>query len=207
MVKWWQAAFGLITLVWLVQLAGQPVQANAGEYVLRSEPGRNAQCLAYSVKIETDYYIIVTCRNLVYPPTSDQQYNSYILWAEGEDLKKPVKLVDLLRGTGFAKIKKPFDRLFVTLEPNNKVRAPSGPTIMQGSRQAFAFDLTPTPTPTPEVKKQANGNNRPTVTTPDQPEPGSKVSFWQSTFGKLLIIITAGFVIFIVILIIYTRRQ
>lgn len=186
--------------------------ANEGRFVLRNIVGGQSRCLAFSIDAEKDYQVIITCRGLVYPP-NPPAIDRYIVWASDGDLKQPQKLGDLLRGNARATIKSKFNRIFVTVEDGDP-KQPAGPVVMEGNIQDYDFQLTAqdvivsTPTPlatnTPTIAPNQAGS--PDVATPTPVSTEDSPSFWSTGFGKVIIIITAGFLIFIFIVIIYSRR-
>jgi len=191
----------VLTLTFLA-LRIQPILANEGEFKLQSSLNNDSQCLAYSVEVQTNKYsLLITCRGLVYPPLPPNT-DSYILWADGADTKNPVKLTNLLFGKGSAKKDGKFNRLFVTLERGNP-KQPTGPTIMSSTIQEFTFNRPVVSQPDPNVQI-AN----PTAAAIATPTPiATKQPFWQTGLGKLIIIITGGFIIFVFILMVYGKRK
>lgn len=190
----------LSTILLLITIHALPnkVNANEGQFFLKSSLDNRAECLATSVEVELNTYtILITCRGVVYPPLPPA-LDSYILWAEGEEKNNPIFLVDIKFGKGQATVKGRFDRLFVTLE-RGIPKQPTGPTIMSAPIRPFDFD---------RIVREINSNEEYITPTPPIPTP-KLVSqpFWDSNFGKLIIVITTGFLIFIFIIIVYGKRK
>ncbi len=178
------------------------IHANEGQFELQSSLNNDSQCLAYSVEVQTNKYsLLITCRGLVYPPLPPNT-NSYILWADGADTKNPTKLTNLLFGKGSAKKDGKFNRLFVTLERGDP-KQPTGPTIMSSTIQEFTFSKPIVSQSDPNV--QITGPSTSPIATPTPIV--TKQPFWQTGLGKLIIIITGGFIIFVFILMVYGKRK
>lgn len=194
----------LITVVALIALRPHQALANEGSFFLQSTLNNDSQCLAYSVEVKSDeYHLLITCRGLVYPPLPPDS-DSYILWADGGAVRTPVKLTNLLFGKGSATIKSKFDRIFVTLEGGNP-KQPTGPTIMSATLKPYEFtQLSSNNRPTPASNVSISNTTQPQIT----PTPQTiKQPFWQTGLGKLIIIITGGFLIFLFILMVYGKRK
>ncbi len=194
-------ACAFFAFVWHFHLTGN-IFANEGQFFLQSSLDNDSQCLAYSVEVETNKYnILITCRGLIYPPLPPDS-DSYILWADGADTRNSVKLTNLRFGKGAAQKTDKFNRLFVTLERGNP-RQPTGPTIMSASLRSYDFDRIPQieqPSSPDESAADPNVRATPSPTQTRQP-------FWQTGLGRIIIIITAGFLIFIFILMVYGKRK
>lgn len=201
---------GLVIGIAITMFSTQVTHANEGRFLLLAQNGRDYRCLAFSVETKlSEYEILVSCRGLIYPP-QPPELDSYILWADGGNQENPVKLADLSFGKASAKLKNRFTRLFVTLEKGSP-KTPTGPIAMQGTIQTFNFETTqginlePVPTNTPtQTISPTDETTTPEATTEAET---NRSSFWQTTFGKIILVVTAGFIIFIVIVIVYSRRN
>jgi len=91
--------------------------------------------------------------SLIYPPRPPE-VTTYVMWATPISGKGPLRLGDLGKGEARFQVKQTFSSLFVTIEANANVKAPSSSIIMTGGVEPISFlqrPTTPTPTPEPEV--------------------------------------------------------
>jgi hypothetical protein len=193
--------------VWLVigvlglglTLGAQQVRANEGQFLLENVEGGSSRCVAMSVLVDTTYQMVVTCRQLIFPP-EPPDIQRYILWAEGGQLRRPRKLGEIQRGKLYARVNQQFTNLFVTAERTNPT-SPEGMVILAGALEPIDFKLTPTPIPT--------GSPTPTLeeaTGAAEASPAARTGFLRTTGGKILVIVLSGFLIFAVIVAIFTRK-
>jgi len=157
----------LLTLVAL--LSAKPLRASEGTAELTSTKGEPMRCHATSVLMEDfNYKIVVSCRDLIYPPKPD--VFNYMLWVQPEEGNNPERLGELGVGKAEFKTETKFSMLFVTLEKSVRPRTPEGERILEGSVQAIKFldegtdgrivpkdipdrlEVTPTPTPRPAAR-------------------------------------------------------
>jgi len=124
--------------------------ASEGTAELRSTNNQSYRCFVASLLMENSRYkIIVSCRDLIYPPRSD--LFNYVIWATPIDGNKSIKLGELGVGKANFEIKNAFSNLFVTTEQDKNTRVPKGEIVMNGNVQSISFLDKPTsPTPTPE---------------------------------------------------------
>jgi len=130
------------------------VSASEGTFELESNTRDNFRCFAASLLLENrKYKVIITCRNLLYPP--NEELFSYILWANSFTDNKQVKLGSLGIGKATFDTNKPFNHLYVTVEKDKKAKSPSGTIVMQGDLQKLSFlENIQSPTPTEEVDEE-----------------------------------------------------
>jgi hypothetical protein len=144
------------------------VSASEGTVELRSTTGASYKCFIASIQMkDLNYTVLITCRDLLYPAGED--IFNYILWGNPVDGGRPFKLGALGLGRQNYKTKNSFSSLFVTTEASNKVKSPSGTTVMRGDLKKISFlegPLTPaeeeekekiseeTPTPTPSTRSR-----------------------------------------------------
>ena len=131
--------------------------ASEGLVELRSATDKDYRCFAASLlQANASYRVIVSCRDLIYPPQPD--LFTYIIWATPLDGGNPVKFGELGIGKASFETKESFSNLFVTTERNRGVRRPEGQIVMRGSVESINFlDNPTTPTPTlsvPEGEKE-----------------------------------------------------
>lgn len=128
--------------------------ASEGTVELRSTTDKDYRCFAASLLMENaSYKVIVSCRDLIYPPQPD--LFTYIIWATPLDEGNPVKFGELGIGKASFETKESFSNLFVTTERNRGVRRPEGQVVMRGSVESITFlDRPTTPTPTPSTTEQ-----------------------------------------------------
>lgn len=126
----------LLTLIAYAFLVSGTAHASEGQTNLQSVIGDNSTCNAKSALMtDNRYTILITCKDLIYPPTPDT--NAYIVWATPSDGDNPVRLGAL--GFGRAQFRTPesFSNLFVTRERVNSqnlgsIRTP-GTVVMRGN--------------------------------------------------------------------------
>lgn len=171
----------LITLVFaLGLLAGSARGAFASEglFEMRNRIGTDARCFAASVLMQDQQYrVVISCRDILYP--GGTEVFSYVVWATPTDGKNAFRLGTLGLGKVEFKTKTAFTNLFVTKEPDDRPKSPTGQLIMDGSRQIISMldgagatnsgtgtsnkpnELMsePTPTPTASPAAQAGGSN------------------------------------------------
>lgn len=125
--------------------------ASEGTVELRSTTDKDYRCFAASLLMENaSYRVIVSCRDLIYPPQPD--LFTYIIWATPLDGGNPVKFGELGIGKASFETKEAFSNLFVTTERNRGARRPEGQVVMRGTVESISFlDRPTTPTPTPSV--------------------------------------------------------
>lgn len=142
------------------------ILASDGVVELRSTNDKDYRCFALSSILETttSYTVLVTCRELIYPP--EASLISYMMWANPVDGGNALRLGKLGVGKAMFKSPKAFSSLFVTTESSTTARTPQGEVVMTGTIGPISFlerPTTPTPTPTPteeggEDQSQANGS-------------------------------------------------
>lgn len=166
-------------------LVGKPTHASEGTAEVISTTGR-ARCLATSVLMQNRRYkVVVSCRDLIYPPTPDLL--TYMVWATPVGGGNPERLGELGVGKAEFTTNTAFSDLLVTTETDNRVRSPSDRVVMRGNIQPVSFlesaveaaqappaereepaeefgemieEPTPTPTPTPEQPRVLSGLQR-----------------------------------------------
>lgn len=140
--------FVLLTLS--LFLGVDKVYAAEGTTELRSTNNQSYRCFAASLLMENSRYkIIVSCRDLIYPPQPD--LFNYVIWATPIEGKRAIKLGELGVGKANFEIKDAFSNLFVTTEKDKNTKIPKGDIVMKGNTQSISFLDKPTsPTPTPE---------------------------------------------------------
>jgi hypothetical protein len=195
---------GLVVILVMVGLTVgvKVVRANEGMYYLENVRGGEAKCVAMSVLVDTSFQIVVTCRQLIFPP-EPPNIQRYILWAEGEELRRPTKLGEIKRGKLYVRTNKRFDVLSITAEEKS-VNRPTGPQMMVGVREPIDFRLTPTPTP--DWSLYPTPTSMEATDSAEEATKSARRGILQSTGGKILVIVLSGFVIFAVIVAIFTRK-
>ncbi len=198
--------FGFI-LFFVLFFVTKTASATEGLIELESTKGTNQRCFAMSMQtLSLSYSILVSCINLVYP--SDSTIVKYVIWAnpiqpfDAKEPPKPIRLGEL----GFGKVQlgtsKPFSGLFVTLQPVNQTKTPSGETVMEGEVQPITFlteAMEPTPTPTPTITKGGKITPTKTITPTKAPSPvSSLVRAFVTFIAILLAIVILGVVIFVI---------
>jgi hypothetical protein len=129
----------ILLLAAAVLVASKPAQASEGTANLTSPTAENASCFISSVLLENrNYKLIVSCRDLIYPPSQD--LFSYILWTTPAEGGNAIKLGELGVGKAEFNTNRAFSELFVTSEPDNRVRSPSDRVIMRGSIEPLNFE-------------------------------------------------------------------
>jgi len=141
----------------LFSLSTKKASASKGEFELENTVGGETRCYALSTLLTTaQYHVLVTCRNLIYP--ADENNSQYILWSRNAG--DVVKLGSLAQGEVFFNTKTPFSQLFVTLEPNDKIKEPGNRTVMFGAVKDIPFlQGLSTPFPTQVVTSSQTGSN------------------------------------------------
>lgn len=139
----------ILSFVFLFTVA-KKVVASEGTFELKSTTRDSFRCFAASLLLENrKYKIIVTCRNLIYPP--NEELFSYMLWANSSSDNKTVKLGSLGIGKATFDTNKSFNQLFVTVEKDKKARTPTGDVVMRGDLKKLEFlENIQSPTPTEE---------------------------------------------------------
>ncbi len=146
-----------VVLLTFFSISTKKVSASKGQFELANTVGRDTRCYALSTLLTTaQYHVLVTCRSLIYP--ADENNSQYILWSRnGNDV---VKLGSLAQGEVFFNTKTAFSQLFVTLEPNDKVKEPGNRTVMFGSVEDVPFlQGLSTPFPTQVVTNDLTGTD------------------------------------------------
>jgi hypothetical protein len=111
---------------------------------------KNNRCYALSVSMDNQSFrILVTCRDLIYPPNSDLV--SYIVWARPIDGALPKRLGKLGIGKAEFRTQDAFSSLFITTEKEDAPKTPEGQIVMQGDVRPIGF-LTKPASPTPTIK-------------------------------------------------------
>ena len=150
-------------------MSARPLRASEGIAELTSTKGEPMRCHATSVLMKDfNYKIVVSCRDLIYPPKPD--VFNYMLWVQPEEDNKPERLGELGVGKAEFKTETKFSMLFVTLEKSVRPRTPEGERVLEGSVQTINFldegangrivpedvsdrlEATPTPTPKPAAR-------------------------------------------------------
>ena len=130
-------------------LLSKEVIASEGTVELRSTTDKDYRCFAASLLMPSaSYNIIVSCRDLLYPPQPD--LFTYIMWAQPLDGSTQVKLGELGIGKASFETKEAFSSLFVTTERNRGARRPEGQVVMRGNIESLTFLDNPQP-PTPTL--------------------------------------------------------
>jgi hypothetical protein len=176
--------------------AAKPIRASEGTFEIVSTKGTSTRCFASSVLMTNfEYKIIVSCRDLVYPPSSNAF--SYVLWANPTEGEGVIKLGGLGFGkTGF-KTNRAFSSMFVTVEKSGGVKAPSQNIVMRGQGKAIQFleGFEELPVITPEEEALASPSPTP------EPKRGVGSIIGASLFSIIAIIGLIGAVLFL------TRRK
>lgn len=129
--------------------------ASEGTVELRSVTDKPYSCFATSVLMEYETYkVIVTCRNLLYPP----QVNlfAYMMWGTPLEGNNPVRFGELGKGKASFDVREGFTNLFVTTEKNSNALKPEGEVVMRGTVESITFldgQTISTPTETPAAKE------------------------------------------------------
>ena len=135
-------------------LFSKVANASEGTVELRSTNNNDYRCFAASLLMpNTNYNIIVSCRDLLYPPQPD--LFTYIMWAQPLEGANPAKLGELGIGKAIFETRVAFSNLYVTTEKNRGVRRPEGQIVMRGNVQSVSFlDRPETPTPTQTITEE-----------------------------------------------------
>lgn len=151
MKKLFLVATSLILSFSLFFVFAKRANASEGIFELESTTRDSFRCFAASLLLENrKYKVIITCRNLIYPP--NEELFSYILWANSTAGNKNVKLGSLGIGKATFDTNKAFNRLFVTVEKDKKAKTPTGTIVMRGDLQKLDFlENIQSPTPTEEL--------------------------------------------------------
>lgn len=187
----------LITLLSVAALfvSARSVRASEGTFEVVSTTGTSTRCFASSIlKTDFTYKIIVSCRDLVYPPASNAF--SYVLWANTAG-GEAVKLGELRFGKAEFSTKKAFSSLFVTVEKSGGVKKPSENIVMRGQGKAIRFleGLEELPVTAPEEAAEASPTPTP------QPKRGAASIIGASLLSLIAIVGLIGVVLFL------TRRK
>lgn len=130
--------FSLILFSGLMSFSAQKAQASEGLFELRNKIGTDARCFAASVLMQDQQYkIVVSCRDILYP--GGTEVFAYVVWATPTDGKNAFRLGTLGLGKVEFKTKTAFSNLFVTKEPDDRPKSPTGQLIMEGSRQIISL--------------------------------------------------------------------
>ncbi len=191
--------FAFFLFVFAGLFSHQTVSASEGVVEIKSTIGQNSRCYALSAYLtDGNYYVLVTCRDLLYPANSTAL--NYTLWATPTEGDTAIKLGNLGVGKLSVKTKTPFVNLFVSQETKADIRQPSGPVVMMGNVESISFLDKPLPTPTPLKEGE---EPQPSAT----PTPLKKSSKLEALFkGSLFLPVVAfmGVIFFILFLI---RKQ
>jgi len=126
----------IFSFIILLGIGVKEIRASEGIFELSSTTNERYRCFAVSVLTpDNQYHIVVTCRNLIYPPDSD--IYKYILWARSG--KVTTRLGSLGVGKATFNTKDAFNQLFVTLEKNEKVNTPGLKMVMWGDLKRISF--------------------------------------------------------------------
>jgi len=175
------------------------VSASEGDIVLANRANTAARCEGGSVLMQNlNYTIYMSCRDITYP--GGVEVVNYIVWANPTSGGNPIKLGDLDLGKKEFSTKIAFNTVFVTVERDNNVRTPSGPTLLQGTVTPYkTLESAPRPGTTASPLPTGNGTDA-TVSATPAPRTG---------FARLLtggIIAFLGLFAIIFILFVITRR-
>jgi hypothetical protein len=120
----------------LLFLSAGVTSASEGNTTLQSIIGGDSTCDAKSALMaDNRYTILITCKDLLYPPTSDT--NAYVVWATPTGGGSAFRLGALGFGRAEFKTQNPFSALFVTRERVNnqnlsRLKDP-GAVVMRGT--------------------------------------------------------------------------
>lgn len=208
-----------IALILALSLYFIPKAAWASEGIieLNNARGANQRCFAMSLQTnELRFNILISCVNLIYP--SDTKIETYVVWANPIQPTNSATPVSPLRlgELGFGKVELfssiPFSGLFVTLEPNNRVRTPTGTRVMQGNVQPITFlqnalVKTPTPIPTTIIKQGGIPVKSTPSTTISPTKAPTPVSNLVKAFVTFVAVILAVIIFGVIIYVIYRYRK
>lgn len=191
----------LFLAIAILSLSHKSVRATEGTTEINSTTGSNSRCFATSVYLgDAQYHLLITCRNLIYPPEAKVLY--YLAWATSTD-NNIVKLGTLYSGKLEAKIKVDFNNLFITKETSQETKQPTGQVVMQGNVQPISF-LEKTSQPEKPVETVTKASTTETTVK----IPTVKQNRLEAIFkGSLIIPIVAFFIIIFIILFLVRRRE
>lgn len=139
-----------------------PAWANEGVAELRSTTGEAARCFVLSILLQSDRYrLVVSCRDLVYPPA--KELLNYVLWLNPEG-GGPARLGDISFGKAEFTFNRAFLSLFVTKEANARPRGPSENVVMRGEVRPISFLEGPAPEPTVAEAEEVPAKETPSET-------------------------------------------
>ena len=172
---------GIFLTVFLgIMLSPKDASASEGYVEIASTTKDKFRCYALSVAIDSqNFRILVTCRDLIYPPNSDLV--SYIVWARPLDGGLPKRLGKLGIGKAEFRTQGAFSSLFVTTEKEDAPKTPEGQIVMQGDVKPISF-LTKPASPTPTIK-----NNGSQTTSEQQGEQASTSASTLSLKDKVVL--------------------
>jgi hypothetical protein len=199
---------GTFFIALLLLSSAQKAQASEGNVEIKSTVGTDLRCFASSVFIKTrNYKILVSCRNVVYPPNDDLLV--YVLWASPVDEGKPIRLGSLQFGKVEFNASKAFTELFITSERTDRPRSPSENVIARGIVESVEFletgesGVTQLPTEPAETFGEILEQPTPALTATPTPEEGSLFS----RIRRGGIILAVGVFVVLVVLAILTRSR
>lgn len=179
----------IISLVFLIGAFGaaKPSLASEGTVELRSTTDQDYRCFVASLLMENSRYkVLVSCRDLIYPPQPD--LFTYIMWVTPLGGTRATKLGELGVGKADFETKDAFSNLYVTTEENRNARTPSGQVVMSGNVQRISFlDRPTTPTPTPGGAAEEE----------EKPEEIVKVEQLSAKEKLVLAVKRAGIIVFL----------
>lgn len=181
----WATSFLLASAAW----------AKEGAVELKSTTGAASRCFAASILLQSSRYrIVVSCRDLIYPPAQELLY--YVLWANTEAGGNPTRLGDISFGKAEFTFNRPFTSLFVTKEANARPRGPSENVVMRGEVRPISFLEGPAPEPT-----VAEAEEVPAKETPSKTQAGARNIFTTILLlvfiGSFILIGIGGLIFFI----------
>jgi len=179
-------------------------QASEGTAQLTPTIENGPTCFVASVFMEkSDYKLLVTCRNLVYP--TQQNTSHYILWGIAKNSGKNLKFGTLGFGKAEFSTKTEFSQLFVTVENNSRVRQPSSFVVARG----FIKPLSASSQSSKEEKETTPPENFGKILEQPTPVPtlAPSKSGLFSGIGKVGIFVAAGIFIFLILLAFLTRSR
>lgn len=148
----------ILTSAFFIALAliASPGSAHASEGTaeIKSTTGDKTRCFASSVLMQNfEYKVIVSCRDLIYPPTEDSF--AYVIWAVSLEDSKVLRLGSLGFGKVELRTKDAFSELFVTTERNDRPRNPSVNIVARGFMSSIDILEKGTPEDTTEATEPA----------------------------------------------------
>ena len=191
----------------MLLLSPRNARASEGTAEITSTVGEDLRCFATSVFLRNrDYKILVTCRDLVYPPSPDKTL--YVIWVTPLDGGKSVRLGTLQFGKIEYTTRKPFSEFIVTSEITDRPRTPSENIVARGLVKTIDLLETGEPAATPTSSGPAEDFGE----ILEQPTPIPSPTVQESTgfFSKIRrggIILAAGVFAVLIILAFLTRSR